>query len=93
LYSEEFIDKYIGQENIESDKKTELYISFHNSIMNEEEKLLCVLDIVKHQYIDKTNIEEILSQVHLLNRKDIFAILISDFSEKVAKYFAHLLNR
>jgi hypothetical protein len=88
-YSEEFIEKYIGNEYIENYKKTQMYINHYEDIMKEEEKLPCVVDVVETQYIDKNKINIILSQKHLLSKTNIIAVLIADFSEKVAKIHCH----
>ncbi|MBA4533303.1 teicoplanin resistance protein VanZ [Brevibacillus halotolerans] len=83
-YSEEFIRKYIGLETIEAYKKTRMYEDFYNHILSEEARLPPVLDIIKHQYIDKKKLDVILTQIHLLNKTDILAVIAACFSEKVA---------
>ena len=84
-YSEDFIQKYVGKESIEAYKKTKMYLFYYESIINDEKRHPSVLDIVKHQYIDKDKLEEILSQIHLLNKNDILAILVANYSEKVSR--------
>lgn len=86
-YTQEFIEKYIGLEHIEAYKKTELYTNHYNTFIKEEPKLPSVVDIVKYQYIDKNKIDEILSQKHLLGRYDYTAVVLSIFSEKIAKIY------
>ena len=86
-YSEQFIEKYIGLENIAAYKETELYQSHYNSIIQDEEMIPSVLDVVKHNYIDKSKIDEIISQKHLLSLYDTVAVAIVSFSDKVAKVY------
>ena len=86
-YSNDFIEKYIGTENIESYKKTELYKGHYNLIIDEEEMLPSVLDVVKHDFIDRTKISEILSQKHLLSNHQLVAVALIIFSEKIVKVY------
>lgn len=82
-FSVDFVDKYIGRDNIENFKKSQIYQDYYGVLIQNEERLPSVLDVVKIQYIDRGKINEILSQKHLLNRADLVAVLISSFSPKV----------
>lgn len=86
-YSEDFIQKYIGLENINAYKKTELYQSHYDNIIQDEKMIPSVLDVVKHNFIDKSKINEIISQKHLLSLHDNVAVAIISFSDKVAKIY------
>ncbi|OZI12182.1 teicoplanin resistance protein VanZ [Bacillaceae bacterium SAS-127] len=86
-YSENFIQKYIGKKDIEAYKKTKIYLYYHENFINEEKRHPSVVDIVKYQYIDKDKFDEILSQIHLLNKNDILAVFVTKFSEKVSKAY------
>jgi hypothetical protein len=86
-YSEQFIEKYIGHENIASYKETELYQLHYQSIIQDEEMIPPVLDVVKHNYIDKLKIDEIISQRHLLSLYDAVAVALVSYSDKVAKVY------
>lgn len=86
-YSNQFIEKYIGLENIAAYKETELYKSHYENIIQDEEMITSVLDVVKHNYIDKSKIDEIISQKHLLSLHDTVAVAIVSFSEKVVKVY------
>lgn len=88
-YSEEFVEEYIGETEINAYKQTEIYIGYYEAIQSEEEKLPCVVDVVKHQYIDKNKYDDILSQSHLLSRMDFLAVLISMLSEKIANIYCY----
>ncbi len=86
-YSEDFIEKYIGKKYLTDYKETEVYKNFHKGIMHEEEKLPCVADVVKNQYVDREKIDIILKQKHLLSRMDLIAVLIFYFCNDIAKVY------
>lgn len=86
-YNANFVEKYIGEEHIEKYKRTELYMNHYNQIIQQEAKETYTLDVVKNQYIDKTQINNILMQKHLLSLHDIVAVVLAGFSEKVAKIY------
>jgi len=65
-YSNEFVEKYIGNEHIENYKSTQLFKLHYDYIIQDEAKKYYTSDVVKNQYIDKTKIQEILTQKHLL---------------------------
>lgn len=86
-YSDVFIEKYIGIDHIEAYKKTDLYKSHYDTIITEDEMLPSVVDVVKHDYIDRTKIDEIISQKHLLSNHDLVAVSLISYSEKIAKVY------
>lgn len=88
-YSEEFVEKYIGENNINAYKNTGVYKNYYEAIMNEEAMLPCVVELVKNQYIDRAKIDDILSQKHLISKNDIITVLISRYSENVARIYCN----
>ena len=86
-YDDDFIKDYIGIDNIERYKETEVYVNHYDSIIQEESKNIYVTNVVKDQYIDKENIDKILEQKHLLGRHDFVAVILCDFSIKIAKVY------
>jgi hypothetical protein len=86
-YSTEFVDKYIGTSTITSYKQTEIYTATRDSFMNDEKKNEAVFDVMKHQYIDSTRLNQIFSQLHLLSKDDIICVLLVATSEKVVKAY------
>jgi hypothetical protein len=86
-YSDSFIEKYIGKNHIEAYKKTDLYKSYYESIITEEEMLPFVINVVKHGFVDRTKINKIISQKHLLSNYDIVAVALISYSEKIAKVY------
>lgn len=86
-YSDDFIEKYIGSQHIDTYKQTEIYLNHYNSIISDEAKNRYVLDVVKNQYIDRDNLDKILEQRHLLNKYAIFSIIISSISDLISKVY------
>lgn len=87
-YEEGFVYKYIGREAIEAYKQTEIYLNYYDFFMNEEQRQPCVLDVIKHQHIDKEKIDEILNQAHLLTDCDVLAVIIASLSDKIASIYS-----
>ncbi|SHK68920.1 hypothetical protein SAMN04488028_107130 [Reichenbachiella agariperforans] len=87
-YNEDFVEKYIGKSNIESYKKTEFYSTMYDSFMQDEAKSDEVANVVKDQFIDKSKVDEILKQKHLLSHHDLAAVFLASFSDKVAKIYS-----
>lgn len=88
-YDNSFITTYIGKEHIENYKTTEVYINYYQQIIQEEAKESYTSDVVKHQFIDKNRVTDILKQKHLLSKNDIVAVILCGFSEKVAKIYCY----
>ena len=88
-YSEEFVEKYIGETIISQYKNTDIYIGTYDSFMNDEKKKESVFDVMKYQYIDSRRMDEIFNQLHLLSKADIICVLIVAASEKVVKVYCY----
>lgn len=88
-YSDAFIEKYIGNENIIAYKQTEIYKDHYEAIIKEEEMLPSVLSVVKDDYIDRSKIQEIQTQIHLLGIIDIIAVAIVEVSDKISKVYCY----
>lgn len=88
-YSEEFVEKYIGETIISQYKDTDIYIGAYDSFMNDEKKKESVFNIMKHQYIDSKKMDDIFSQLHLLSKTDIICVLMVAASEKVVKVYCY----
>lgn len=88
-YSEEFVEKYIGETIISQYKDTDIYIGTYDSFMNDEKKKESVFSVMKHQYIDSKKMDEIFSQLHLLSKADIICVLMVAASEKVVKVYCY----
>ena len=88
-YKNEFVEKYITNETLEDYKKTEMYINHYNGHIVEEKKNYVIFDIMKHQVIDTTKREDILSQIYLLDNVDRMATYIALISKKVVKIYTY----
>ncbi len=86
-YSDDFIEKYIGFNHINSYKETDIYKGHYDYFITEEKKKECVTNVVKNQYIDTEKIDEILEQKNLLNDLDLGAILICKLSDKITNIY------
>jgi hypothetical protein len=86
-YNEDFVEKYIGNDHIEAYKQTDLYRSYYDSIIAEEEMKPAVLQVVKDDYIERAEIDEIISQKHLLSDQDLVAVALILYSDKIAKVY------
>lgn len=88
-YSEEFVEKYIGETIISQYKETDIYMGTYASFMNDEKKKESVFNVMKHQYIDSNKMDEIFSQIHLLSKEDVICVLIVAASKKIVKIYCH----
>lgn len=88
-YNEDFIDEYIGFENIELYKSTDLYQGYFDGIMGVEPKNDAALAVVKDGYINKDAFNQISEQVHLLDFSDITAVFLAMQSEKNACIYCY----
>jgi hypothetical protein len=86
-YSEDFIEKYIGINHIEAYKETDLYKTNYEILMTSEEMLPSVLNLVKNDYVDRTKIDEILSQRHLLSGHHMVALALMAYSENISRIY------
>lgn len=86
-YSEEFVDKYIGLKNIELYKQTDIYQGFKKSIMSHEKQNEAVFDIIHWQIIDRSKLEDITKQMHLLSYTDRLAVVIMIASTKIPQVY------
>lgn len=86
-FTSEFIQKYIGQTNIESYKKTKIYQGYYNDIIKNEEMIPPVLALVKDDFVDREACEEILSQRHLLDKNDLVAVSMTMLLQNLTKIY------
>ena len=83
-YSEDFVEKYIGQSTLSDYKNTDLYIGTYESFISEEKKNEAVFNVMKYQYIDTTRFDEIFK----LSIYDIVAVLMTFACNKIVKVYA-----
>lgn len=88
-YTDDFIEEYIGQENVECYKHTQIYKSYYDYFMKKEKKLQSVANIIKFQFVDINKRDEIFSQLHLLREFDVIAVKLIFFNEKIYKIYTY----
>lgn len=88
-YGDSFVEKYIGEDNIAAYKKTDLYQQYFNAIIKGEEMCPSVLNVVKDDYIDRSKIEEIYSQIHLLGIYEKIAVAFVELTEKISNIYIY----
>ena len=88
-YSSDFVDEYIGQKVVDAYKTTDIFQSMYDSFIEEEKKNEAVFNVVKHQYIDSSRMDEILAQLHLMSRDDIICTLMIYACDKIVKTYSH----
>ena len=86
-YSDSFLEKYIGYKHIKAYKETELYKGHYDYFIQNEEMSSAVTDLVKNDFVDRTKIDEIIKQKHLLNVYELVALALFSFSKKIAKIY------
>lgn len=86
-YREDFVTEYIGMDTLEAYKQTNIYLDTYNSFISEEKKTEAVFNIVKHQYIDSSKMDEIFQQLHLLSKDDVISVLLVYACKKVVKVY------
>ena len=86
-YSQEFIEKYIGEDTVQAYKTTQLYQIQYQWFMNHERQSESVNYVLKDQYIDTMHIGELLAQSHLLDDTSLGAVELCAQSEKVCKVY------
>jgi len=84
-YDTNFIMKYIGEKYIEDYKNTQLYKAFYDSLIKNEKYNEATANLVKCQYIDVENLDDILSQAHLLSFIDLVALSVAISSSKISR--------
>lgn len=91
-YSEDFVSKYIGTENIELYKQTDIYQEFKKSIMSHEKQNEAIFNIIHWQIIERSKFEDITKQMHLLSYTDRLAVIIVMSSTKFHKYILKVVS-
>ena len=88
-FSDEFIDKFVGQDVINQYKTTDIYINHYNDIMLQEKRFPETTEVVQYQYVDTRKINRILLQKHLLNPEDIPVVKLFATNCKFCKAYSH----
>lgn len=86
-YSQEFVDTYIGSENIEAFKTTEIYKDFHESLHRNEKQNGAVYDLIHFQYYNREKMDDYVTQLHLCSFTDRIAMCLYTISFKISHVF------
>lgn len=86
-YSDSFLEKYIGLKHINAYKETDLYTGQYEYFIQNQEMSPAVTDLVKDDYVDRTKIDEIIKQKHLLSAHELVAVALFSFSKKIAQIY------
>ena len=86
-YSQEFVDTYIGSENIEAFKTTEIYKNFYESLHKNEKQNDAVYDLIHFQYYNREKMDDYVTQLHLCSFTDRIAMCLYTISIKISHVF------
>ena len=86
-YSQEFVDTYIGSENIEAFKTTEIYKDFYESLHRNEKQNDAVYDLIHFQYYNREKVDDYMAQLHLCSFTDRIAMCLYTISVKISHVF------
>lgn len=86
-YSDSFIEKYIGLEHINAYKETDLYKGHYDYFIQNEEMSPAVTDLVKDNFFNRENFDEIIKQKHLLGPHELVCVALFSFSDIIAKIY------
>lgn len=86
-YSQDFVDKYIGQDAIDSYKQTDLYLSHKEFFLQKEKQNEAIYTLIHYQIIDRKHIEQLLEQIHLLSLHDRIALFYAAISQSISRIF------
>lgn len=86
-YSEEFVDKYIGHDNIDAFKTTQIYKDFCASLSINEKQNEAVFNLIHWNYFDRGRMDDYNAQLHLCTFTDRIAMCIFTISEKISQVF------
>ena len=86
-YSEEFVDKYIGIDNLNDFKKTDIYKDFCASLFEHEKQNEAVFNLIHWNYFDRGRMDDYNAQLRLCTFTDRIAMCIFTISEKISQVF------
>lgn len=86
-YSQEFVDTYIGSENIEAFKTTEIYKDFYESLHRNEKQNDAVYDLIHFRYYNREKVDDYVTQLHLCSFTDRIAMCLYTISIKISHVF------
>ncbi|MBR5972831.1 MAG: hypothetical protein IK017_09300 [Paludibacteraceae bacterium] len=88
-YSQEFIDKYIGSENLEAFKTTEIYKITYESFRRNEKQNDAVYGLIHFQYYNRKKRTDYEDQLHLCSFTDKVVMCLCNISNKISNVFVN----
>lgn len=88
-YNEEFVDKYIGKENIIAYKTTKIYKEFYAALLRNEKQNEGVFRLIHEQYYNRKYMDDYIKQRHLCSPIDRIAICIFSISNKISRLYVN----
>lgn len=64
-----------------------MYIGHYNHFIKEEKRNQAILDVIKDDFINRENLADINSQIHLLGQNTHISVLIVSYSAMIAKVY------
>ena len=86
-YSQEFVETYIGQENLEAFKTTEIYNGFCESLRENEKQNDAVFDLIHYQFYNRKKFDDYMEQFDLCSFTDRVAMCLFTISDKISQVF------
>ena len=86
-YSQEFVETYIGQENIEAFKTTAIYNEFCESFREKEKQNEAVFDLIHYQFYNREKYDVYISQLHLCSFTDRVAMFLFTACNKISQVY------
>lgn len=86
-YSDEFIDKYLSDKVVAAYKESYMYSFYYDYFIAQESQNEAIYNITHNQFIDRSAIDEIQKQVHLLSTYDKYAVDIFMSSPKISNIY------
>ena len=91
-YSEEFVDRYIGKDNIEAFKTTQIYNDFCTSLKRNEKQNEAVFNLIHWNYYDRNRMDEYNEQFHLCSILDKIPVCLFAISTKISQVFVDAIH-
>jgi hypothetical protein len=86
-FSEEFVDKYIGDEVVNTYKETEIYKTVYEHFSQFERQNDDVYNVIHLQFVERSKLEQIASQAHLLTWHNRIAVGLFYLSDKISNVY------
>lgn len=84
-FTNDFIEKYMGDENLKNYKKTIMYESAYEYFIGQEQFLPGIFQIKKYRFVDRDKADDIVIQKHLLSDLEKQAVQLMMTSDKITR--------